>query len=127
MNILGIDHAALLVQDVERSRRFYCEVLGMQEVFSGGNCWLRRGGAEIHLIGQPEGQPVRLNYRVEDIADGSATHIAFELDNLEEAQRHFENLSIPIVCGPRLRWDAGEQLYICDPDGYLIELFMRKK
>ena len=36
MNILKLEHAALLVQDVERSRRFYCEVLGMQEIPSGG-------------------------------------------------------------------------------------------
>jgi len=127
VNILDLDHAALLVQDVERSRRFYREVLGMQEVPSGGNCWLKKGGAEIHLLGQSEGRPVLLDYRIEDIADGSTTHIAFEVDNLEEAQWHLENLSIPIVCGPRLRWDAGEQLYICDPDGYLIELYTRKK
>jgi catechol 2,3-dioxygenase-like lactoylglutathione lyase family enzyme len=127
MNILGLDHAALLVQDVERSRRYYCEILGMQEVPSGGNCWLRKGGAEIHLLGQSEGRPVVLDYRIEDITDGSATHIAFEVDSLGEAQRHLEKHSVPIVCGPRPRWDAGEQLYICDPDGYLIELFMRKK
>ena len=127
MNVLDLDHAALLVQDVERSRRFYCEVLGMQEVPSGGNCWLRKGRAELHLLGQPEGRPVLLDYRIEDIADGSTTHIAFEVGNLNEARRHLENLSIPIVCGPRPRWDAGEQLYICDPDGYLIELYTRKE
>lgn len=127
VNILNIDHVALLVQDVERSRRFYREVLGMQEVPSGGNCWLRKGKAEIHLLGQCEGRPVVLNYRTEDIADGRATHLAFEVDDLEEAQHHLEKLSIPIVCGPRPRWNAGEQLYICDPDGYLIELFIRGK
>ncbi len=32
MEIRRLDHAALLVKDVERSRRFYGQVLGMEEV-----------------------------------------------------------------------------------------------
>lgn len=127
MNFLKLDHVALLVQDVERSRSFYCEVLGMQEIPSGGNCWLRKDGAEIHLLSESEGQAVQLNYRDEDLADGGTTHIGFEVDDLEGAQRHLDDLHIQIVCGPRPRWDNGEQLYFCDPDGYVIELFARKR
>jgi catechol 2,3-dioxygenase-like lactoylglutathione lyase family enzyme len=127
MNILHLDHAALLVQDVERSRRFYCDVLGMQEIPSGGNCFLRKGHAEIHLLGEAEGRAVPLNYRQDDLADGYVTHVAFEVDDLEEAQRSLKNSHIQIVCGPRPRFDGKEQLYFCDPDGYVIELFARKK
>ncbi len=59
MEILRLDHAALLVKDVERSRRFYSQVLGMEEVprphsFTFPGAWLRKGGAEIHLIGEAE-------------------------------------------------------------------------
>jgi catechol-2,3-dioxygenase len=32
VEIRRLDHAALLVKDVERSRRFYGQVLGMEEV-----------------------------------------------------------------------------------------------
>ena len=81
MNILTLDHAALLVQDVERSRRFYCEVLGMQEIPSGGNCFLRKGSAEVHLLGEAEGRAVALNYRQDDLTDGHITHVAFEVDD----------------------------------------------
>ena len=127
MNILKLEHAALLVQDVERSRRFYCEVLGMQEIPSGGNCFLRKGDAEVHLLAASQGQGVALDYRAEDLADGYITHVAFEVDDLEEAQQHLKNSNIPIVCGPRPRFDGKEQLYFCDPDGYVIELFAQKK
>ena len=127
MNILKLEHAALLVQDVERSRRFYCEVLGLQEIASGGNCFLRKGDAEVHLLAASQGQGVALDYRAEDLADGYITHVAFEVDDLEEAQRHLKNSHIPIVCGPRPRFDGKEQLYFCDPDGYAIELFAQKK
>ena len=127
MNILKLEHAALLVQDVERSRRFYCEVLGMQEIPSGGNCFLRKGDAEVHLLAVSEGRVVALDYRADDLADGYITHVAFEVDDLEEAQQHLKHHNIPIVCGPRPRFDGKEQLYFCDPDGYAIELFAQKK
>lgn len=126
MNILHLDHAALLVQGVERSRRFYCEVLGMQEIPSGGNCWLKRGNAEVHLLGTSDGRAVQLQYRDDDLADGNTTHIAFEVDDLAQAQQHLKNCHLPIVCGPRPRVFGGEQIYFRDPDGYVIELFTRK-
>ena len=130
MNILTLDHAALLVQDVERSRQFYCDVLGMDEIPSGGNCWLRRGSAEIHLLGESEkrrtAETTGGKHHSGDLADGHTTHLAFEVDDLQEAQRHLKNHHIQIVCGPRPRWPEGEQLYFCDPDGYVIELFVRK-
>ena len=59
MEIRRLDHAALLVKDVERSRRFYGQVLGMEEVprpsnFAFPGAWFRKGVAEIHLIGEAE-------------------------------------------------------------------------
>jgi len=62
-----------------------------------------------------------------DYRETLITHVAFEVDDLEEAQRHLKNSNIPIVCGPRPRFDGKEQLYFCDPDGYAIELFAQKK
>lgn len=59
MEIRKLDHAALLVKDVDRSRRFYGQVLGMQEVprpsnFNFPGAWFRKDSAEIHLIGEAE-------------------------------------------------------------------------
>ncbi|MBV9690566.1 MAG: VOC family protein [Ktedonobacteraceae bacterium] len=130
MNILTLDHASLLVQDVNRSRQFYCQVLGMEEVPSGGNCWLRKAGAEIHLLReskQGDASPSNASrYPQDALTNGYVTHIAFEVDDLDAAQRHLKNQHVHIVCGPRPRWNGGAQLYFCDPDGYVIELFVRK-
>ncbi len=46
MEIRRLDHVALLVKDVERSRRFYGQVLGMEEVprpsnFTFPGAWFR--------------------------------------------------------------------------------------
>src|SRR6266496_5940451 len=98
----------------------------MEEVDSEANCWLRKGGAEIHLLEPLEELPDQINassYSSRDLAQGNTSHVAFEVDDLNEAQRHLNTYHIEIVCGPRPRLKGGEQLYICDPDGYVIELF----
>jgi catechol 2,3-dioxygenase-like lactoylglutathione lyase family enzyme len=130
VNILRLDHAALLVKDVEQSRQFYCQVLGMEVIPGLGTIWLAKGNAEIHLLGESEhGRAAQASgrYYEDDLADGHTTHIAFEVEELEEAQRHLRAHRIEIVCGPRSRGSDGKQLYIRDPDGYVIELFARKK
>ncbi len=106
MNILKLDHAALLVKDLERSKQFYGRILGMEEVDSEGNCWLRKGGAEIHLLEPLEERPDQINassYSSRDLAQGNTSHVAFEVDDFNEAQRHLNTYHIEIVCGPRPR------------------------
>lgn len=130
MNILKLDHVALVVKEVERSRQFYCEVLGMEEIPGLGATWLARGNAKIHLLAESQqgraAEALGHSYD-DDLADGHTAHIAFEVENLKEAQHYLKARSIAIVCGPCPRGSNAEQLYIRDPDGYVIELFARKK
>ena len=128
------DHVSLLVADVPRSRDFYIRVLGMQETprphsFDFPGAWLNLNttGFQIHLIGeQVEGRVKQVNpgYRPEELARGKGTHFAFEVDDLEAMQRHLHEQGVELVGGPRPRGDGVQQMYICDPDGYVIELFV---
>jgi catechol 2,3-dioxygenase-like lactoylglutathione lyase family enzyme len=136
MEIRKLDHAALLVKDVEQSRRFYSQVLGMEEVprpsnFNFPGAWFRRGSAEIHLIGEEEpGRTAQVHpggYRPDELASGHGTHIAFQVSDLEEARQHLQAHDVTIVGGPRPRGDGVMQMYVCDPDGYVIELFVWQK
>jgi catechol 2,3-dioxygenase-like lactoylglutathione lyase family enzyme len=132
MDIRKADHVALLIKDVERSLRFYTQVLGMQEIprpknFDFPGAWLTRGGFQIHLIGeQVEGRTraTHPGYSPGELALGRATHLAFEVDDLEAAIQHLRACGAEIVGGPRPRGDGVQQMYICDPDGYVIELFV---
>jgi catechol 2,3-dioxygenase-like lactoylglutathione lyase family enzyme len=132
MEIRKLDHASLLVKDVERSRRFYSQVLGMEEVprphnFDFPGAWFRKGSAELHLIGEAEaGRAAQLHpgYRREEMARGYGSHIAFEVNDLEEAQQHLRACGVEVVGGPRPRGDGVLQMYICDPDNYIVELFV---
>lgn len=131
MDIRRADHVALLVKEVDRARQFYSQVLGMQEIprppnFDFPGAWLTRGDFQIHLIGEEvAGRALETHpgYLPEELALGRVTHLAFEVANLEVARQHLQALGVPIVGGPRPRGDGVMQLYICDPDGHVIELF----
>jgi catechol 2,3-dioxygenase-like lactoylglutathione lyase family enzyme len=136
MEIRRFDHVALLVKDVERSRRFYVQVLGMEEVprpssFNFPGAWLRKGSAEIHLIGESEpGRAAQLQpggYRPDELSIGHVAHFAFEVADLEKARQHLHVHDITIVGGPRPRGDGVMQMYVCDPDDYIVELFVWQK
>lgn len=130
MKIQGISHAALLVSDVEKSRRFYSGVLGMEEMLRPSNfrfpgAWFRYGTAELHLIGEAEPGRVRQvnpGYRPEELAEGYGAHIAFEVDDMDEAQRLVRERGVEVVGEPRPRGDGTTQMYLIDPDGYMVEL-----
>ncbi len=127
MHLLRLDHAALLVRDRNRSREFYEHVLGMEEVESHGNCWLRSGEAYLHLLQiYDKDFPHTLNegaYSPKELSMGHMSHVAFEVEDMATLQRHLVAQNVAVVCGPRPRLGGGEQLYITDPDGYVVELF----
>ena len=56
---MRLQHVGLIVSDLERSRRFYGEALGLEEVqrpanFTFAGAWFRFGGSEIHLLSEAD-------------------------------------------------------------------------
>lgn len=135
MNIRKLDHVSFLVRDVERSKRFYSQVLGLHELARPSStentgAWLTNNehSFELHLIGESE--PGRVTqthgrYLPYELANGYGSHAAFEVENVEETLQHLQALHIEIVGGPRQRGDGVQQIFLCDPDEYLLELFAR--
>ncbi len=125
-----IHHCSLIVKDVERAKRFYCDVLGMEEVpypphYDFGIAWCRKGEAEVHLVlasdsVQPPGDKPLHENPPRDVT--YARHMCFRVADIDEAIKSLEEHHWQIVAGPRPRGDGGTQLYIHDPDGHLIEL-----
>jgi catechol 2,3-dioxygenase-like lactoylglutathione lyase family enzyme len=127
--MLKLQHCSLVVRDIEKSKAFYCDFLGMTEVprpptFTFAGAWFRTQSAEIHIIDAavttaPAGFPPAGN--AEKV--GLATHLAFEVDDLTALIDRAKSRDIPIVGGPLARGDGVLQAYFHDPDRYLIELF----
>lgn len=92
--------------------------------FTFRGAWFRRGASEVHLIladdttappGLPDPGPARYT--------GLATHLAFEVDDLDAVVEHLQRHAVPIFGGPVARGDGVTQIYVHDPDGYLVEFF----
>tara|TARA_B100000809_G_C15121202_1_gene524366 strand:+ start:942 stop:1325 length:384 start_codon:yes stop_codon:yes gene_type:complete len=127
--VKGIDHFLVVSSDLEKTRAFYCDLLGMEQLprpdFSFPGLWFEAGNTQVHvtLEGEDAGTAGQGEFTGNYPARGQ--HLAFEIDDAAEAASHLESLEIEIVDGPYLRPDGPLQFYIYDPDGYLIELFSR--
>ena len=131
VSVKGIDHITIVVEDLERSRKFYTEILGMQEVerpdFGFPGLWFQAGSSQIHLnvAGQEAGQAGLPCLGAKLPSRGF--HYAFEIDDCDAAAPRLTALGFEIVTGPKSRPDGARQLYIYDPDGHLVELFSLPK
>lgn len=120
-----IGHVVLHVRDIERSTRFYTEVLGFKisDIYAnnelpGGAVFLRCN-ADHHGIAlfQAKGGPV---------PGQGMNHVAFELSTLDElvrAREHLRKHGVTIDFHGRRR--AGVQLAVefRDPDGHRLEIY----
>lgn len=126
IKVRHIDHVTLIVADLEKSREFYCDVLGMEQVerpgFSFGGRWFQAGPTQIHLIiDHDEAGPVGEN--TADLQKSSRNrHFAFEVEDGHAAGARLQELGIPILSGPKERPDGAVQVFVCDPDGHVVEL-----
>jgi lactoylglutathione lyase len=120
-------HTRYRVNDLERTVKFYRDVLGLQEV--------RRHksprGSELVFLKAPESEAL-----IEICAfPGSGpvqvpadlTHLAFEVDSLDEFGKHLAQLGLQYSDGPTLRPDGAGFAFIDAPEGYEIELMQAGK
>jgi catechol 2,3-dioxygenase-like lactoylglutathione lyase family enzyme/uncharacterized protein YunC (DUF1805 family) len=126
IRVKGIDHVTLVVKDLERSRRFYVDVLGMREVhrpaFSFAGSWFQAGKTQIHLILEFADSAPAGNQLPEHLRSSRAQHFAFEVEDAEAALPRLKERQIPILSGPKPRPDGYLQVFVMDPDGHVVEL-----
>jgi lactoylglutathione lyase len=118
-------HTRYRVNDLDQTVRFYKEVLGLREV--------RRHksprGSELVFLQAPESDeqielccfpasgPVQV--------PPDLTHLAFEVDSLEEFGKHLGALGLKFSDGPTTSSTGTVFAFIDAPEGYEIELIQR--
>jgi len=127
---MRILHTMLRVADLERSIKFYTEVLGMKLLrkkdYPDGKFTL----AFIGYGDESENTVIELTYNWDtdsyDLGNGYG-HIALEVDDVYEATEEIRK------CGGNILRDAGPMnagttviSFVEDPDGYPIELIGKK-
>jgi glyoxylase I family protein len=130
MEIAAIHHIALTVTDIERSRKFYHEILSLDEIprppFHFPGAWFQLGDSqEVHLIVHD-----RATFREKPL-DTRDVHFAVRVPNYHAAVEFLRakgyreeadgNDPHRMVLQPHAT--AGyPQIYICDPDRHVIEI-----
>ncbi|HEY3761322.1 MAG TPA: VOC family protein [Verrucomicrobiae bacterium] len=119
-------HTRYRVNDLDRTIKFYCEVLGLKELRRHKSprgselAFLEVPGSEeqLEITYFPGSGPVQVQ--------PDLTHLAFEVENLDEFAKHLAGLGIKFSDGPTTSSSSGTKFAFIDaPEGYEIELIER--
>jgi catechol 2,3-dioxygenase-like lactoylglutathione lyase family enzyme len=121
MQLEGIDHVALAVRDIERSAKWYIDVLGFERryerIWNGVPTFIGKGNTAIALF------PARDNNSKSTMRAGNIRmlHLAFRADrqNFVAAQRELKKHGIKFEFQDH---EISHSIYFRDPDGHQLEI-----
>ncbi|MEQ9410612.1 MAG: VOC family protein [Fuerstiella sp.] len=126
IQVRHIDHVTLIVRDVNASRAFYVDLLGMSEVarpaFDFEGAWFQAGATLVHLIEEhdrsgPAGFPASVLQK-----SSRNHHFAFEVDDARAAADVLKQQGHQLIDDAKRRPDGAIQVFVADPDGHVVEL-----
>lgn len=125
INILSYNHVGLAVKDLKTSVTFYREIIGLSPLEVPDNMlairrWFRVApGQELHLLLGRE-NPVANNDK-----NGAHFSLSIPTNSADEIEAFLKEKNVPYH--RQKRFDGAYQIYVTDPDGYVIELNEPKK
>jgi glyoxylase I family protein len=111
--ISQIDHCSVIITDIERSRRFYRDVLGLKEInkprtFDFVVLWFDLGNMHIHLLLKDKPDSISPRHFALRVADAASARIYFRERGLAIQE------TTPI--------SGADRFFIHDPDDNRIEI-----
>jgi catechol 2,3-dioxygenase-like lactoylglutathione lyase family enzyme len=125
-----VNHVALKVTDVDKSRDFYEKVIGLKKIprpkINIPGEWYGLGEGALHLIG---------GERRRDGIDPTGPHIAVQVEDIDDTKRALTEMGINFLdaevmiarmnLSPDQAKMVGRQVWVQDPDGNVLELQQR--
>jgi len=113
LQLTHIDHVSVIITDLERSRHFYRDLLGLKEIarprtFDFVVLWFELGNQQLHLLLKPQPDTV------------SPRHFALRVADVEQARSHFRARGVPVEETTPI--PGADRFFIRDPDGNRIEI-----
>jgi glyoxylase I family protein len=113
LHVTQIDHVSVIITDVERSRRFYRDLLGLREIakprtFTFSVLWFDLGNQQLHLL---------LKDRADTI---SPRHFALRVEDVQAARAYFREQGVSIDETTPI--PSCDRFFIADPDFNRIEI-----
>jgi catechol 2,3-dioxygenase-like lactoylglutathione lyase family enzyme len=127
--IESIHHVSLPITDLERAKRFYRDVLGLEEIrrpaFRFAGAWYQVGDRQLHLIVGEES-----TFRAPPRADSHDIHFAIRVGSYRRAIEHLASkgygpdaTDVMLKTKENPTGTAGfPQVYLLDPDRNVIEI-----
>src|SRR5262245_8366950 len=113
IRVTQIDHVSVIITDVERSRRFYRDLLGLREIakphtFDFVVVWFDLGNQHLHLL-------------LKDCPDTlSPRHFALRVADAAAARAYLQGHSVEVQETSPI--PGADRFFIHDPDGNRIEI-----
>ena len=124
---MGIEylHTMVRVRDIEESKRFFCDLLGLEERMRKD---LPQAKATLVFLCQPGGGPgndleLTYNWDSDEVYEGGRNfgHLAYRVDDIYETCRRLMDGGVTINRPPR----DGYMAFVKSPDGVSVELLQR--
>lgn len=127
MKVRKLLHTRYRVNDLEKTVRFYKDVLGLEETRRHKSprgselVFMKAPGSEelIELCYFPSSGPVQVQ--------ADLTHLAFEVESLEDFGKHLAKFGLKYSDGPVIKENGSGFAFVDAPEGYEIELMQRGK
>lgn len=118
---MDVIHTALVVSDLERTRAFYEEVLGLEYHWD-----FTHDGVVNYYVGTEDGAEIQFKYDESDenpIEPAGVDHIALGVEDADETfERVVAESDCPVVLEPTTFEAANRRAaFVSDPDGYTVE------
>lgn len=123
--IRKLEHVGVMVKDLDRSIRFYTEIMGMKLV---GRERLNES-TELAFLEFPGSEDVLIELVARDnsLSEGIVNHIAFTVHNIEAEVERLKKAGVRMLDEkPRTILDGIKIAFFLGPDGEKLELFEPK-
>ena len=113
LRVTQIDHVSVVITNVERSRHFYRDVLGLKEIakprtFGFVVLWFDLGNQQLHLLRKDRPDTI------------SPRHFALRVADAAAARAYFQSRGVPTQETTPI--PGADRFFIADPDGNRIEI-----
>ena len=122
--ILGVAHMAVYVKDLDKTRKFYEDFLGLGEPFTLPKKGAGGGGVRIAFVKVNDYQYFEI-FNEADRGEGQLNHISFYTDNADQMYRYLKSKGVGVMSdkGSVGKGQTGNKNFnIKDPDGHIVEI-----